>query len=464
MPIMRAQAELSRPGTAWPAARARQRRALAFAACALAIALAAYIADVLGHPRHDMLAWFDLGVYKDAGLLVRHAPATIYSWQLQPGIRYTYTPFAALLFAGASLLPWAVLTWLMTVASIVVLPAAAWITFGALGWSGRNRAVVTLGLSAVALWSEPVQRALHLGQIELLLMLLIIWDLCQPDRRWWKGAGIGLAAGIKLVPLIFIPYLVLTGRLRQAAVATATFAVTIVIGFVFLPQASVKWWLTGYFMHPGKVGSIGSPVNQSLLGLLTRSIGTLPAATPVWQGVIVVVGVLGLGAATVLHRAGRPVQGWAACALTGLLVSPVSWDHHWVWIVPILAILADLAVRARGAARTRYWTLTVILVVIFGAWPAHWTGPKAFVPEKGLLLSLRNRNIPRGARLRAIYQGAPFHLHGFQVITWNFFVLAGLVLFALMLGAAWRARDDADLAGLAARSPLRALLRQPAAR
>ena len=85
-----------------------------------------------------------------------------------------------------------------------------------------------------------MQRALHLGQIELLLMLLIVWDLCQPDHRWWKGAGIGLAAGIKLVPLIFIPYLVLAGKLRQAAVATAAFLGTVVIGFTFLPHASAQ--------------------------------------------------------------------------------------------------------------------------------------------------------------------------------------------------------------------------------
>ncbi len=71
-----------------------------------------------------------------------------------------------------------------------------------------------------------------MGQIELVLMALIAWDLCQPDERRWKGVGVGLAAGIKLVPLIFIPYLILAGKLRQAVVAAAAFAGTVVIGFV----------------------------------------------------------------------------------------------------------------------------------------------------------------------------------------------------------------------------------------
>jgi len=496
---MRAQAELTRPDNAWPPAGARYRRAHLIAAAAFIIALAAYIADVLGHPLHDMLAWFDLGVYRDAGLLARHSPTSLYSWKLIPGVRFTYTPFAAVLFAGASMLPWGVLTWLMTVISLAVVPAGAWLTFGALGWTGRNRAAAVLGLSAVVLWSEPVQRALHLGQIELMLMLLIIWDLCQSDRRWWKGAGIGLAAGIKLVPLIFIPYLILTGKLRQAAAAAITFAATIVIGFVFLPQASATWWLTGYFLHARKVGAVGALVNQSLLGFLTRAMGTLPAATPVWIGVSVVVGVLGLGAAALLHRAGRPVHGWAACALTGLLISPVSWDHHWVWILAILAILADLAVRARGRARWGYWSFAGILAVLFGGWPDHWAGPKAFVVAKGFLVALvtpghdgfsfaghsrppgrhprpaRHQHLPgaglgqRGPSAHGAYPlghyrhasrpGVIYDLHGFQVITWNLYVLAGLILFGLMLAAAWRVRRESGLIGIVARSPLRRWLR-----
>jgi alpha-1,2-mannosyltransferase len=446
MLIVRAQAELIRPIVAWSDA-ARHRSALLVAVAAVAIALGAYIADMVGHPQYPMLTWFDLRVYNDAGLIARHSSSTLYSWQLQPGIRFTYPPFAALVFAGASLLPWPVLTWLMTVASLAAVPAVGWLTFGALGWSGRRRAAATLFLSSVALWTEPVQKALHLGQIEPLLMLLIVWDFCQPDRRWWKGAGVGLAAGVKLVPLIFIPYLILAGKLRQAAAAAIAFAVTTVIGFVLLPRASATWWLTGYFLHPRKVGGVNSLVNQSLLGTMTRAAGALAEATPAWLVVSAVAGVLGLGAAALLHRSGRPVHGWAACALTSLLVSPVSWDHHWVWILPILAVLADLAVRARGRARLGYWTLTAIVAVIFGGWPGQWTGPMAFVPNRGLLGIFAEPGGLSGPASSGSNLPGAGNLPGIQVISWNFYVLAGLILFALMLGIAWRVRREGRLPG-----------------
>ena len=107
----------------------------------------------------------------------------------------------------------------VTVVSLFSLVATIWIAFRQLGWEKTSRLGATLLLSGLLLWTEPVQRALFLGQVELVLMALVVWDLCQPDRRRWKGAATGIAAGIKLVPLLFIAYLLLTRRFRQAAVA-----------------------------------------------------------------------------------------------------------------------------------------------------------------------------------------------------------------------------------------------------
>jgi len=389
---------------------------LAAAAAAFVLSLAAYVADVAFHPHGLLLNWYDLGVYNDAGLIARHDPAALYSWQLRPGIKFTYPPFAALLFAAGSELPLVLLRWLMTVASIAALAATAWLTFGGLGWRGRRRLAAALAVAALSLWTWPVLRALLLGQIELLLMALVVWDLCRSDQRRWKGAGVGLAAGIKLVPLIFIVYLVLCGRLRQAATAAPAFAVTVAAGFALLPRPAVKWWLTGYFVHPGNVGEVGSLVNQSLLAVIARALGSVRAATPVW---------LAVAALTAADRSGRPVAGWITCALTGLLVSPVSWDHHWVWIVPVLVLLADRAVRVGGAARWALWALFGAVAVVFGGWPDHWTGPAALVPD-GLL----------GFFVGAHPVHEIYHLHGLQLISWNLFVVGGLVMFAVALAAA----------------------------
>jgi alpha-1,2-mannosyltransferase len=268
----------------------------------------------------------------------------------EPGLtecRFTYTPFAAVLFAVCSLLPWAALRWLMTVTSLVAIGVTIWLTLGTLGWRGRRRVTALAAVAAVSLWVEPVQRALHLGQIEPLLMVLIVWDICQPDHRRWKGVGIGVAAGIKLTPLVFIPYLFLAGKLRQAMATTAAFIGTVAIGFVLLPHASAKYWLTGYFLHASNVGNVRSPL---------------------WLGLSAVITAAGLGAAAMLDRAGRSVAGWLTCELTRLLIFPISWDHHWIWVVPAMALFADTAVRARGAPRRAWWALAAVVAAVFGAW------------------------------------------------------------------------------------------------
>jgi len=423
---------LARAGGAGPASR-RRGWALRAAAAACAVSLAAYLAEMAWHPG-PMLNWYDLSVYDQAGLVARSLPRLLYAWRLHPGIKFTYTPFAAVVFAAGSLLPWVVLRWLMTAASLAAVAGTVWFTLGALGWRGRGRVGALLGLTAVALWIEPVQRALHLGQIELVLMALIVWDLCQGDDRKWKGAGVGLAAGIKLVPLIFIPYLLLAGKRRQAGVASAVFAGTVAIGFAALPHDSVKWWLTGYFLHAGDFSntSQGALLNQSLLALVTRTPAGAGSVTLLWLLLAALLGCLGLAAAALFARAGRPTAGWVTCGVTGVLVSPISWDNHWVWIVPVFVLLADAGFRARGAARWGYWGLGAALAAVFADWPTYWTGRMAFVPH-GLV----------GFHVGRHPMSEIFHLQGFQLISWNLFVLGGLALFAGLLVAAarvWRGR------------------------
>jgi alpha-1,2-mannosyltransferase len=404
----------------------------------LAAAIGLYLAFVFTHPAGAMLGGFDLRVYQGAGLVARHDPSQLYNWQLVPGARFTYTPFAALLFAGASFFPWAAAVWLMAVFSFLALLATVWMTAGQLGWAGRRRLALVSTVTAAALWTEPVQRTLHVGQVELLLMALVVWDLCQPGGRRWQGAGIGLAAGVKLVPLIFIPYLLLTRRFRQAGVASAVFAATAAIGWAALPQASAQWWLGRDFLAASRTGFIGFVANQSLRGLFTRLAGSVNAATPGWLAVTVVIAVAGLLAAALLHTAGRPVPGWVTCALTGLLVSPISWDHHWVWIAPALALLADGVVRARGPARRAQWVFLGLLGLAFAAWPRVWSHDSALVPW-GLIW------YPPGtlSGLSAAGSHPEYSWRGFDLITGNLYVLGGLALFAAMLAAAaqsWRSR------------------------
>jgi alpha-1,2-mannosyltransferase len=397
-----------------------------------ALSLAAYLADQAIH-RHAVLTWYDLNVYNDAGLLTRQLPKYLYVWELKPGVQFTYTPFAALIFAGGSFLPMTVLRWLMTDASIVAIPLTAWLTLGALGRRGTGRLAAALAVSALALWTEPVVKALFLGQIEPLLMLLVVWDLTRPDARKWKGIGIGVAAGIKLVPLIFIPYLLLAGKFRQAAVAAGTFAATLAIGFAVLPGPSASYWLTGYFMRPRRTGSVHSLVNQSLLGMLARSYGSVSQAQGAWVALSAAVAVVGLVAGAMLSRTSRPVQGWTLVGITGVLVSPISWDHHWIWIVPFLALLAGLAMTARPLTRAAYVLTIVVIAGVIGSWPWRYSGPRAYVPRRGLL----------GWFVRPP-KVTEFHVvHGWQLLSWNLWVVVGSAIYLALIVTAvvsWRKR------------------------
>jgi len=416
-------------------------------AAALVVSVGAYLGYALTHPSFDWRDPVDAGVYRQAGFLARglpglaglsglHGPAPLYHWggrQLQ----FTYTPFAALAFTVLTLPSSFTVLWeIAAIADVVLLVTTIWVTLGGLGHRrSAARVGATLLLAAIAFWTEPVQRTLFLGQIEIVLMALIMWDFCQPDRRWWKGAGIGLAAGIKLVPLIFIPYLLLTRRLRQAAVASAVFAATVAVGFLVLPADSRDWWLGGLFLRGGRTGFVGWEGNQSLLGIITRLAGSQAAAQPGWLAAAAVTGVAGLAAAAALDRRGQPVAGLLTVALTGLLVSPISWDHHWVWVVPIAVVLADRAARATGTARWAWAALAAAVTAAFAAWPASWWGEANAVGRfgEGLIWMPPNTSPGTYFRLGDRPWYVEYHWHGSQLISGNLFVLAGMALFVLTL-------------------------------
>jgi alpha-1,2-mannosyltransferase len=429
-----------------PGGPARDRVLLAAGAAVAAAAAIAYLTAIATHPMAAMLKGFDLRVYLGAARQALSHPGRLYAWTYDghPGIQFTYPPFAALLFAAGRALPFTALMGLVTGISVLALGVTVAIAFRELGWRGAPRLGATLLVAGLALWTEPAQRALFLGQVEILLMALVTWDLCQPDGRRVKGAATGLAAGVKLVPLLFIAYLLLTRRFRQGAVATAAFAVTVVAGFAAFPPASVTWWLGGDFVAAGRTGFVGGQQNQSLRGALTRLAGSVNGAQPAWLIAAVAVALAGLAAAVLLHRRGQAFAGLMACALTALLVSPVSWDHHWVWLTPGLALLIDAGHRAGRAPRSpwpsplsavrggRAWyALAAATWAIFAAWPDFWSA-KAGLLQGGLI-----GYAPASAWAHGDNPAyAEYHWNGRQLLAGNLELLAGLALFAVLLAAA----------------------------
>jgi alpha-1,2-mannosyltransferase len=414
----------------------------------LAGVLAVYVADLVSHLSY-MAAMRDLVVYRNGGLIVRHvSPAydahrasPLYDWTGQNGVQFTYPPFAAVAFAVASVLPWTAMRWAMTLASLAALVLSLWLVFGTLGYRDRRavRLGATLGVSALALATEPVQQTLALGQVNLLLMLLVVADLLTGGApvpggptRWWHGFGIGIAAGVKLTPLIFIPYLLLVRRYRQAAAATGVFAATVALGYAILPRDSGTYWADGLVFKANRIVFLGTRGNQSLRGVLTRLAGSVDSGTLPWVAAAIVVVIAGLAAAALLYRAGQPVPAMLACALTGLLVSPLSWDHHWVWVAPGLALLAHLGARARGLVRSAWWAAGAVLFGVFACWPQLWDLSQSGLTPAGLVWYGPGTYFATGDK--PWYH--EFHWHGLQLLAGNSFVLAGLVALAALVVAA----------------------------
>jgi alpha-1,2-mannosyltransferase len=377
---------------------------LALGAALFAIALAAVARDVShwGTP--------DLVIYRRAGLTASHS-GQLYTRSFGPG-RFNYPPFSALIFEALAT-PLATARWMMTGTSMVALVVSAWVTAGAAGIrASAIRAGAALAIAWAAVWADPVMSTLTWGQVDLLVLAVALADLCMREDRWWKGAGVGLAAGIKLTPVIFIGYLLVTRRYRQALVAITAFALTIMASFAVLPDQARQFWLGGLFLHQQRVGDPSALPDQSLDGMIARLAGPgHGSGWYAWLAAAAIVGAGGLLLAALAHKRGLGLLGIVTCAVTGLLVSPISWDHHWVWIVP-LPVAALAVIRERGV--TLGTACLVALAALFLDYPI-FSGADVSVrsPLDGLIWSTG---------------GNPYNWHGLQLITGNLYVLGGLAI------------------------------------
>ncbi|MFJ8489691.1 glycosyltransferase 87 family protein [Streptomyces sp. NPDC094038] len=282
----------------------------------------------------------DLLVYRAEGEAVVHGGDlygfTVTEWRLPA----TYPPFAAVLFVPTAVIPVPALKALFLAGNALLL---AWVVALSARLAGRTAPVppplpLLCAATALALWLEPVFQTLLFGQVNLAITGLVLWDLTRPSGARAKGLALGIAAGVKLTPAIFIAYLFLTARRKEAATATASFAGTALLGALLLPAASMDFWTRRLF-ETGRVGKAWIVDNQSLQGLVARATGTA-APGLAWALPAVVVAATGLWLAVRAHRVhGSDRWGVLLTAFTALLVCPISWSHHWVWCVPLLAVL-----------------------------------------------------------------------------------------------------------------------------
>jgi len=279
--------------------------------------------------------WADLDVYvQGAQAIVTRVPL----YEPQAGaLPFTYPPFAAVVFTPLHFLSSTGSRWVFTLGSLVSYLVAV----GAFGWRLRLqwRYVALVALAGMAF--EPIVRTILLGQVNLYLMAAVVVD-CLVMRSSQRGWLVGLATGIKLVPGVFVLYFVLKRDWRSARRAVYGFLVTVVCGAIVAPQDSMRYWSGGLFgmSHFGRAAVVDGN-NQSLIGLLVR-ISNDPSPLFLMALILSTSGLaLGIAAAHRQLRIGDDVAALTSVAIAGLLASPLSWTHHWVWVVPAIMVLVS---------------------------------------------------------------------------------------------------------------------------
>ncbi|MEQ7127336.1 glycosyltransferase 87 family protein [Actinopolymorpha sp. B11F2] len=326
---------------------------------ALAIAMVTVTVGFLAGVQY-WRGFFDLSIYfgavrfwSDGGALYDYLlPETSYG--------FTYPPFAALAMA-----PMAVVSWPVVIAGSVLanLGCLALLAYWFVTPIARRRRwtpwFAVIAAACLLALLEPVYDTFSFGQVNLVLMVLVFADarLLAGTTRFrrfgrYAGVGIGLAAALKLTPAIFVIYLVLTGRRRAAAIATGTAAGATLLAAVIAPGTSWTYW-TATLWQTERVGSLAYISNQSILGALVRLDPSRPPSTLVW--LVLVAAALALWAYHVRRSLDRSdvLTGFALTGAVACLVSPISWVHHLVWLIPGLVLTVDAGLREPVVARRR---------------------------------------------------------------------------------------------------------------
>ncbi len=316
----------------------------------------------------------DLKVYRTGGFAWLH-DIRLYSEDfgpLVPGIAlpFTYPPLAAILFVPLHLLPFPLASLVMCAASTAAFSATMVLVAHRL--YGPTRQATTIGLLVVVLGLafEPVRSTIGFGQINLILMGLVSLDCLLPRTRWPRGLLIGLAAAIKLTPAVFIVYFIVRRQFREAAVAVGTFVGLGLLGWLLAPADSTQYWF-GVLFDPDRIGGATYAFNQCFQAVLQRVMADGPAQSLVWIALVLASGVLAVAAAYRARAAGRDVLALLVIAVWGLLSSPVSWSHHWVWIAPASLLLIK-------SARQSKWMLaaTITVLAVFVVGPHQFMNPE----------------------------------------------------------------------------------------
>lgn len=359
---------------------------------ALALAGLAVSAIAVGIPLDHLLGNalgssgpVDLRVYMHGAAAIR-ADTTLYgsgfSVASPAGLPFTYPPFAAIALVPLSFVGLGLLAWLWEIVSVIALGGCVTVAFRPLlarseAMLGRRfgRTLALVVITSLALLARPVYDDLSFGQVDMVLMVACMFACVSQRSRPGRAVLVGLAAAIKVVPGIFIVYLVLTRRWRMAGAALAAWAAATGLGFALRPAASVTYY-GRLLWEPGRPGTPTSFLNQSVWGMVER-LDLGPWKFPAIALAVSSLGVIGLARAVRAWRGGDPVAGVVLVGLVAVLASPISWIHETVWLIPAVGLLVGDG-RFRQPYRLILGATVMVLMVASLPYvgnaldPSHW--------------------------------------------------------------------------------------------
>ncbi len=357
-------------------------------------------------------SYVDLRVYRGGVDAWLHATGAYEGPVVPEGLLFTYPPAAVAAFVplvhtsferAAALL--VAVDVLMVYVVCIALVRALGLRITGYGW-----ALDALVLVAPALWLEPIRNTVDYGQINVILLALVVVDLLLlPDK--WRGGLTGIAAGIKVIPAVFVLYAVVTGQWRVLGRLLVGFLGMALLGAGLMPLDSARFW-SDRILDSGRVGDLWYTSNQSLRGAFVRILGNDNIALVTWVILALVVVVAGSVAVHRAYVAGAQVTAVATTGLVGLLVTPIAWSHHWVWVLPlVLALWVEI----------RTWAARIAAGLVLAA---CWIAPQWYLPRD------HNAELSWSATQNAVGSA---------------YVWFGVVIVGVVSATRWGVRDRAAL-------------------
>lgn len=291
---------------------------------------------------------------------------------------FTYPPFAAALFAAFAWLPYGLNSLLLALASLALLFCILYLFVRSAAPEKSTGATLTWAcwFLVAACLTEPVTQTINFGQINIILVALVVIDiLAVPSTSRWRGVLTGIAVAIKLTPAVFLGYFFIRRQWRAMATTLVSFVACAALGFLFSASSSLQYW-TETLRNSERIGGLAYASNQSLRGFFSRVAPEHASAAWLITCLIVVAAlwwIMHRVSQSGLTQPARPeapnstvgdVELLLLASAAALLCSPVSWSHHFIWLTLAAAFLT---------VRRCYWAAALSWLVLFAR--GHWLVP-----------------------------------------------------------------------------------------